>query len=268
MRRSPGAAAFEENVPLLDSIDTSVFDLVLSASIITQAVLIVLLIFSLVSWAIIFQKFFLFRKAAAEDKRFFALYWKVDNLVELRKTASRFRRSPVARIFLAGMERLDPGFALKSGDDLRAVEGPGGAAGLKILERTLKRSVDEQVGGLESYLSFLATTGNVSPFIGLFGTVLGIISAFQGISRQGTASITAVAPGVSEALVATAAGLLAAIPAVVAYNYYVSRIRVMASGMETFSTEFLSLVEERAGSSGASRVAGADKVGAGRVGSK
>jgi biopolymer transport protein TolQ len=255
-------------VPLLDTTDTSVIDLILSASIVTQAVLIVLLLFSLVSWAIIFQKFFLFRKAAAEDRRFLSLYWKVENLVELRKAALRMQRSPVARIFLAGMERLDPGFALKSEDDLRIVEELGGAAGLKILERTLKRTVDEQIGGLESYLSFLATTGNVSPFIGLFGTVLGIISAFQGISRQGTASITAVAPGVSEALVATAAGLLAAIPAVVAYNYYVSRIRVMASAMETFSTEFLSLVEERVISSRASRKAGAAKIGAAEVGSK
>jgi len=259
-------------VPLLDTTDTSVIDLILSASIITQAVLIVLLIFSLVSWAIIFQKFFLFRKAVAEDNRFLSLYWKVENLIELRKAAARLPRSPVARIFLAGMERLDPGFALKSEEDFQGVEG---AAGLKILERTLKRTVDEQIGGLEAYLSFLATTGNVSPFIGLFGTVLGIISAFQGISRQGTASITAVAPGVSEALVATAAGLLAAIPAVVAYNYYVSRIRVMASTMETFSTEFLSLVEERVTTSKSRRKgdlpsgpAGAARIGAAEVGSK
>ena len=143
------------------------------------------------------------------------------------------------------MERLDPAYSLKSGDDLQSLDESEQAAGHKILERTLKRSVDQQVGLLESYLAFLATTGNVSPFIGLFGTVLGIISAFQGISRQGTASITAVAPGVSEALVATAAGLLAAIPAVVAYNYYVSRIRVMASDMEAFTTDFLSRVEER-----------------------
>ncbi|MBI3596496.1 MAG: MotA/TolQ/ExbB proton channel family protein [Nitrospirae bacterium] len=257
-------------MPLLDTIDTSVIDLILSASIITQAVLIVLLLFSLVSWAIIFQKFFLFRKAAAEDRRFLSLYWKVENLIELRKAAMRLQRSPVARIFLAGMERLDPGFALKSEDDLRSVEELGGAAGLKILERTLKRTVDEQIGALESYLSFLATTGNVSPFIGLFGTVLGIIAAFQGISRQGTASITAVAPGVSEALVATAAGLLAAIPAVVAFNYYVSRIRVMASAMETFSTEFLSLVEERVISSKVSRKVGlpAGQAGAAKVGAE
>jgi biopolymer transport protein TolQ len=248
-------------VPSPDIADTSIIDLILSASIITQAVLIVLLIFSLVSWAIIFQKFWLFRKAAAEDGEFLALYRQAENLILLRKSAMGLKLSPVARVFLSGMERLDPGFSLKSEDDLRGVEGPGRVTGLKILERTLKRSVDEQIGSLESYLSFLATTGNVSPFIGLFGTVLGIITAFQGISRHGTASITAVAPGVSEALVATAAGLLAAIPAVISFNYYLSRIRVLASRMETFSTEFLSLVEERGVQSKLSQKTGPAKVG-------
>ncbi len=241
--------------------DTSIIDLVLSASIITQAVLIVLLLFSLVSWAIIFQKFLLFRRAAAENGKFLSFYWKVEHLIELRKAAMGLKLSPVACVFLSGMERLDPSFSLKTEDDLRGMEEPERVAGLKILERTLKRSVDEQIGTLEAYLSFLATTGNVSPFIGLFGTVLGIIAAFQGISHQGTASITAVAPGVSEALVATAAGLLAAIPAVVAFNYYVSRIRVMASEMETFSTEFLSLVEERGIQSKSTRKTGSAKVG-------
>ena len=246
--------------------DASIIDLVLFASPVTQVVLIVLLSFSLVSWAIIFQKFLLFRRAAAENKRFLSLYWKVEDLVELRKAALRLKLSPVARVFLAGLERLDPDYSMKSEDDFRGMEEPERVAGLKILERTLKRSVDEQVGALESYLSFLATTGNVSPFIGLFGTVLGIIEAFQGISRQGTASITAVAPGVSEALVATAAGLLAAIPAVVAYNYYVSRIRVIASDMEAFSTEFLSLVEERGVQSKSGRTAGQTQTGAAKAG--
>ncbi|MBI3811391.1 MAG: MotA/TolQ/ExbB proton channel family protein [Nitrospirae bacterium] len=250
-------------MPSLDIVDASIIDLVLSASVITQAVLIVLLLFSLVSWAIIFQKFWLFRKAAAENRKFLALYWKIENLIELRKAATRLKLSPAARVFLSGMERLDPTFSLKSEDDLRGMEEPERVTGLKILERTLKRSVDEQVGALESYLSFLATTGNVSPFIGLFGTVLGIITAFQGISRQGTASITAVAPGVSEALVATAAGLLTAIPAVVAFNYYVSRIRVLASEMETFSTEFLSLVEESGIQSKSARKAVSAKIGSG-----
>lgn len=252
-------------MPEFDSIDTSVIDLVISASIITQAVLIVLLFFSLVSWAIIFQKFLLFRKSTAENKKFLSLYWKIEGLIELRKAATRLRLSPVARVYLAAMERLDPTFSLKTEDDFRGMDEPERVASLKILERTLKRSVDEQIGSLETRISFLATTGNVTPFIGLFGTVLGIISAFQGISRQGTASITAVAPGVSEALLATAAGLLAAIPAVVAYNYYVSRTRNMASEMETFSTEFLSLVEERGIQSKSPRSSGPQKVGSARA---
>ncbi|MEK6684586.1 MAG: MotA/TolQ/ExbB proton channel family protein [Nitrospirota bacterium] len=255
-------------MPSFDTIDTSIIELILSASIITHAVLIVLLFFSLVSWAIIFQKFLLFRRSAAENKKFLSLYWKVENLIELRRAAVRLKLSPVARVFLAGMERLDPTFSLKSEDDLRGMEEPERVAGLKILERTLKRSVDEQIGALESYLSFLATTGNVSPFIGLFGTVLGIITAFQGISRQGSASIAAVAPGIAEALVATAAGLLAAIPAVVAFNYYVSRIRMMASEMETFSTEFLSRVEERGVQSKVTRKAGSAKSGLAGMGAE
>jgi biopolymer transport protein TolQ len=255
-------------VPALNIIDTSIIDLVLSASIITQAVLIVLLLFSLVSWAIIFQKYFLFRKSAAENKKFLSLYWKIGDLIELRKAAGRLRLSPVARLYLASMERLDPGYSLKTEDDLRALEGPERVACLKILERALKRTAEEQIGALESRLSFLATTGNVSPFIGLFGTVLGIISAFQGISRQGTASITAVAPGVAEALVATAAGLLAAIPAVVAYNYYVSRVRGMGSEMETFASEFIGLVDERGVQSRPARKLGTAKAGSAEMGLK
>lgn len=181
----------------------------------------------------------------AEDREFMKLYWKVADLVDLRRASMRLKFSPVAQVFLAGIQRLDPSFSATSEDEWRGIGESERRVTLKILERTLRRSVDEQTSGLESYLSFLATTGNVSPFIGLFGTVIGIINAFQGISQQGNASIAAVAPGVSEALVATAAGLLAAIPAVVAFNYYISRIRIISSGMETFSTDFLSLVEER-----------------------
>jgi len=222
-----------------------VIEILGSLSLFSYAVLFVLLGFSFISWAIIFQKFSLFRKAMAEDRQFTQLYWKVADLVDLRRASMRLKLSPVARVFLSGIERLDPSFSAKSEDEWRGIGEGERKSTLKILERTLRRSVDEQVSELESYLSFLATTGNVSPFIGLFGTVIGIINAFQGISHQGTASIAAVAPGVSEALVATAAGLLAAIPAVVAYNYYYSRIRIISSEMETFSTDFLSLVEER-----------------------
>ncbi len=207
-----------------------------SAGFVSYVVLLILLVFSFVSWAIIFQKFSLFRKAMSENRQFLRLYWKVPDLMDLRRGSMRLKFSPIARVFLAGLERLDPDFTAKSEDDWRGLDERERRTTLKILERTLRRGVDEQASQLESYLSFLATTGNVAPFIGLFGTVVGIINAFQGISKQGSASIAAVAPGVAEALIATAAGLLAAIPAVVAYNYYVSRIRIISSDMETFST--------------------------------
>lgn len=229
----------------MSGFESEVIQIIIASSTITKLVLVILLFFSVFSWAIIFYKFSSFRKANNENKAFLALYWKVDDLVQLRKAAARFKQSPLVRIFLTGLDRVDPELVLRSEEDLRLQEESARHVNVKILERTLKRTGEEQIAELEHYLSFLATTGNVTPFIGLFGTVLGIIDAFHQISRQGTASIAAVAPGVSEALVATAAGLLAAIPAVVAYNYYVSRVRIIASEMETFSTDFLSLMEER-----------------------
>lgn len=229
----------------MSGFESEVIQMIIASSVVTKLVLVVLLFFSVFSWAIIFYKFSSFRKADNENKAFLALYWKVDDLVQLRKAAVRFKQSPLVKIFLTGLGRVDPELVLRSEEDLRLQEESTRHINVKILERTLKRTGEEQIAGLEHHLSFLATTGNVTPFIGLFGTVLGIIDAFHQISRQGTASIAAVAPGISEALVATAAGLLAAIPAVVAFNYYVSRVRIMASEMETFSTDFLSLMEER-----------------------
>ena len=116
---------------------------------------------------------------------------------------------------------------------------------MRSVQGWLRTAVERQIIRLEEHLSFLATTGNVSPFIGLFGTVLGIIDSFQSMGRLGTASIAAVAPGVAEALLATAAGLFAAIPAVVAYNYYVNRVKILVGEMETFSADFINRVEER-----------------------
>jgi biopolymer transport protein TolQ len=225
--------------------ESEIVQIIIASSFITQLVLVVLLFFSIFSWAIIFYKYSVFRKAGHENQAFLSLYWKMDDLVQLRKASARFKQSPLVKIFLAGLDRIDPALTLRSEEDLRLQEDVARQVNVKILERTLKRTAEEEIAGMEHYLSFLATTGNVTPFIGLFGTVLGIIDSFHEISRQGTASITAVAPGVAEALVATAAGLLAAIPAVVAFNYYSSRVRNTASEIETFSTDFLSLMEER-----------------------
>jgi biopolymer transport protein TolQ len=229
----------------MPAFESEIVGIILASSFIIKLVLLVLLFFSVFSWAIIFYKFSSFRKARNENKAFLSLYWKIKNVAQLRKSAARFKQSPLVKIFLAGLDRIDPTLVLKSDEEPKAKKKPEGQFNFKSLDRILKRTGEEQLSGLEYYLSFLATTGNVTPFIGLFGTVLGIIDAFHEIARQGTASIAAVAPGVSEALVATAAGLLVAIPAVVAFNYYMSHIRMMSSEMESFSSDFLSFMEER-----------------------
>jgi biopolymer transport protein TolQ len=229
----------------MPSFESEVFGIILSSSLVIKSVLVILLFFSLLSWTIIFMKLSSFGKVQRENKVFLRMYWEVENLMQLRKASSRLKQSPLVKIFLAGLERLDGGVLFEADGNFRSLPDAAQRVNVKILDRTLKRTGEEQLGGLEQYLSFLATTGNVTPFIGLFGTVLGIIEAFHQIGRQGTANIAAVAPGVSEALVATAGGLLVAIPAVVAFNYFMSRLRSISSEVDSFSTDFLSLVEER-----------------------
>lgn len=225
--------------------ESELLGIVLASSLVIKVILVTLLFFSLFSWAIIFYKLSTFLKIRRENKAFLGLYWKIQSLGQLRRAASRYKLSPLVKMYLTGVERLEAVALLDQEGDLQAPAGAPPLLNFKSLERELKRTGEEQIGGLEHYLSFLATTGNVSPFIGLFGTVLGIIGSFHEIGRQGSASIAAVAPGVSEALVATAAGLLVAIPAVVAFNYFMSRVRIMASEMESFGTDFLSMTEDR-----------------------
>jgi biopolymer transport protein TolQ len=229
----------------MPSFESEVFGIILSSSLIIKLVLVILLFFSLFSWAIIFLKISSFSKVQKENRVFLKMYWEVGNLMQLRKAVSRLKQSLLVKVFLAGLERLDGSVVFDSEGGFRSLPDSEQRLNVKILDRTLRRTADEQLGTLEHYLSFLATTGNVTPFIGLFGTVLGIIQAFHEIGRQGSANIAAVAPGVSEALVATAGGLLVAIPAVVGFNYFMSRLRIISSETDSFSTDFLSLVEER-----------------------
>ena len=225
--------------------ESNIFGIILSASLTIKLVLLLLLFFSVVSWTIIFQKFSLIRKARIENRAFLALRRRLEDLIQLRKASVRLKQSPLVRVFLSALDRLDLNLAAVSSEGRQSNSGLDPRLKVRAVERTLRRSGEEQLAGLELYLSFLATTGNVTPFVGLFGTVLGIIDAFHEIGRMGSASIAAVAPGVSEALIATAAGLLVAIPAVVAFNYYNGCIRIMASEMDSFSTEFLSEIEEQ-----------------------
>ena len=221
--------------------------LVGSLGVVSKVVLLLLFFFSVLSWAVIFAKWRLFRTADAEDVRFMAVLHKAKDIDEVVRHAQRTDGSPCARVFHGVVERLGRGSASSHKAGAGLVEQSDGDAGLltidrHAIERTAMHLAQGQLSRLEVYLPFLATTGNISPFVGLFGTVLGIIDAFHEIGSQGTASIAAVAPGVSEALIATAAGLFTAIPAVMAYNYFLTRIRRTAFRMDSVTVELLSML--------------------------
>ena len=196
---------------------------------VSKIVLLLLFIFSIVSWAIIFLKWRAFSAADRMDHQFMALLAKAKDLDDLCRQVRRMASSPAAVLFEGVMDRVT---------GLRGQDGAG-PADRQIVERTAAHLSSSQLSRLESYLPFLATTGNITPFVGLLGTVMGIIDAFREIGAQGTASIAAVAPGVAEALIATAAGLFTAIPAVIAYNYFLSRIRRTAFRLDTVTIELM-----------------------------
>jgi biopolymer transport protein TolQ len=196
---------------------------------VSKVVLLLLFVFSVVCWAIIFLKWRAFSAADRMDHQFMALLAKAKDLDDLCRQVRRMETSPAAVLFEGVMDRVT---------GLRGQDGAG-PADRQLVERTAAHLSHSQLARLESYLPFLATTGNITPFIGLLGTVMGIIDAFREIGAQGTASIAAVAPGVAEALIATAAGLFAAIPAVIAYNYFLSRIRRTAFRLDTVTIELM-----------------------------
>jgi|SRR5215207_6123688 biopolymer transport protein TolQ len=211
-----------------------------SLGVVSKIVLLLLFCFSVISWAIILYKWAAFRSADKEDRRFMAVLAKAKDVYEVTRHAHRTTGSPCARIFHGVVDRL--GVEDWQPDD-------GGTTPMydrHVMERTASHIGQGEIARLESFLPFLATTGNISPFVGLLGTVLGIIDSFREIGTQGTASISAVAPGVSEALVATAAGLFAAIPAVIAYNYFLTRIRRTAFHMDTVTVELLAMLPPKA----------------------
>lgn len=224
--------------------------LVSSLGAVSKVVLLILFLFSVASWAIILFKWRAFRASDLDDQRFLNAYSRAQDKEEVRRHARRLSASPSAAVFLGVLDRLDPeqdGFVrdrFSAGSAESADEAIG--ADRQYLDRVVAHIVQDQISRQEAYLPFLATTGNLTPFVGLLGTVMGIIDAFGEIGKQGTASIAAVAPGVAEALVATAAGLFTAIPAVIAYNYFLTRIRKTAFRAEAFSIEFLNALRLRA----------------------
>jgi biopolymer transport protein TolQ len=195
-----------------------------------------LLALSVLSWTIIFSKWNRLKTARAANQQFLRAFRKSPSMDAVAIASEQFRVSPLVTVFDFGYAEVE-----------RQVKARGTLTNKLALERTLQLGISEEVARLERSMSWLATTASVSPFIGLFGTVWGIIRAFGALGTAGSASLRAVAPGISEALVATAFGLAAAIPAAVAYNYFGSVIREFGTRMEDFTLEFLNMAERSFG---------------------
>jgi biopolymer transport protein TolQ len=222
-------------------------ELILGAGPVVKLVLLVLAFFSVVSWAIIFSKFLIVHRAMRESARFLEFFWATKRFDAIGQGLMNYARSPLAVLFREGYQELvkGQGQRRREGEEEHAAPTADlGASG--NVARALRRATTQETHRLERYLTFLATTGSTAPFIGLFGTVWGIMDSFHGIGKTGSASLAVVAPGISEALVATAIGLVAAIPAVMAYNHFVSKVNVLAGEMDNFSQEFLNIVERMA----------------------
>ena len=209
---------------------------------VVKLVLLILLYFSVVSWAIIFYKLLQVHRANSESERFLEFFWKTKRFDAINSQIDRFTNSPLTVLFSEGYGELkklmDKGEQKEEPDVISTDLG-----GIDNISRALRRATTSEITRLEKYTTFLATTGSTAPFIGLFGTVWGIMTAFKGIGETGSASLAVVAPGIAEALIATAIGLVAAIPAVMAYNHFQNKIRVLVKEMDSFSTEFLNIVQ-------------------------
>jgi biopolymer transport protein TolQ len=219
-----------------------ILDLVRGSSPLVQLVLYALILFSVVSWGIIFYKFKQIRRANKESEKFISVFWERRNLSSINELSRDLKGSPVAQVFQAGFEELARLSRTKkehgAGETFSTDLG-----GIDNVARAMKRATSVEITKLEKALTFLATTASTAPFVGLFGTVWGIMNAFRGLSVTHSSSIQAVAPGIAEALIATAAGLAAAIPALMAYNHFAQRIRVLGIEMDNFSHEFLNIAE-------------------------
>ena len=223
--------------------------LVLRSSWLSKGVLLILLIFSATSWGIVLYKTWQLQRARRQTSSFLEIFRRSSKFSEVQAVCRNLADSPLVGIFQAGYAELTA--QLKSAPGAApAVEGrPATAAArptlksMEALDRALLRAAGTEVSRLEKRLTFLATTASVAPFIGLFGTVWGIMTAFQGIAGSGSTSLAVVAPGIADALIATAVGLFAAIPAVYFYNHFADQVKQFATAMDDFSMEFLTIAE-------------------------
>lgn len=216
--------------------------LLAGTGIVVKIVLFILLYFSVVSWAIIFYKLLQVHKANKDSDQFLTFFWQTKRFDAVSAQVDRFANSPLSVLFTEGYTELKK--VVEKGEDKQDVNVfTTDLGGVENVARALRRATTSEITRLEKYLTFLATTGSTAPFIGLFGTVWGIMTSFKGIGETGSASLAVVAPGIAEALVATAIGLVAAIPAVMGYNHFQNKIKVLIAEMDNFSTEFLNIVQ-------------------------
>jgi biopolymer transport protein TolQ len=215
-------------------------DALKGASVVELAVLVVLALASAYSWALIAAKYLQLARARAQSVGFLDVFWKASRLDAIYQSAQKLKSSPLSKVFKAGYEELTKLAQGKKADEGAMSERLGG---IENVERALQRATSAELTELEARVASLGTIGATAPFVGLFGTVMGILSAFNEIAEKGNATIATVAAPIGNSLLATAAGLFAAIPAVVAYNAFVARIRVFDSEMGNFSHDFLNIVK-------------------------
>jgi biopolymer transport protein TolQ len=228
----------------------SLLDLIAQASLVSKAALLVLLGFSVVSWGIILAKALSLNLAERQSRSFLEVFRKSAKFSEVQGVCKSLEHSPLVGVFQAGYAELN----LQLRPDAKAAAGSPASTtarptlkSLAALDRALLRASSAEMNKLERRVTFLATTASLAPFIGLFGTVWGIMTAFAGIGAQGSTDLAVVAPGIAEALIATAAGLFAAMPAVYYYNQFTSRVKLLASEMDDFALEFLNIAERHFG---------------------
>ena len=225
--------------------ETDIITLVLNAGWVVKTVMVILLAFSAASWAIVFFKYSQLNRAKRQSASFLDVFRKSSRFSEVQAVCDKLASSPLVGLFLSGYAELNAQLRSSGGGESK----PSGAASrptlrsLDAVDRALLRASTTEVSKLEHRVSFLATTASITPYIGLFGTVWGIMTAFQDIGASGSSSLGVVAPGIAEALVATALGLFAAIPAVYFYNDITSQIKGFTNEMEDFSMEFLTIAE-------------------------
>jgi biopolymer transport protein TolQ len=212
---------------------SEILAMIMVASPMVKAIMLILLLASIVSWAIVLVKLFQFTRASSQSRRFLNNFWKSRTFATLYADCSDYPSSPIAEVFRVGYQELGRVYKAKLET----------SAALDNVQRSLRRTATSESTRLFKFLPFLASCGNATPFIGLFGTVWGIMGSFHEIGLKGSANLANVAPGISEALVATAAGLATAIPAVIFFNYFNSRLRVLESDISNFMSDFLNILE-------------------------